>query len=131
MVEEDQIQARQERKKVSVWRPIKVKSDCKTSGPSLHHPVLPRARKETYDSGMIRSRDNHAPMPDFSTHPANPSRLLCSDSKSWSLAIKHFAARGGDLVHRVALVYFAYLVRRTKKTRHTLALDQLPGVAVL
>jgi hypothetical protein len=44
------------------------------------------------------------------------------------LAIHHFTAGGGDLVHLVYLVYLVflvYLVRRTRETRQTRAPDRL------
>ena len=40
--------------------------------------------------------------------------------KTWSgLAIKHFAARGGQLVHLAASVCLVCVVRRTRETRQT------------
>src|SRR5205809_128327 len=38
------------------------------------------------------------------------------------------AARGGELVHLVSLVYLACVVRRTRETRQTRAPDRLPGI---
>jgi len=42
------------------------------------------------------------------------------------LAIQHFTAGGGDLVHLVFPVFLGCLVRRTKETRQTHAPDRLP-----
>jgi hypothetical protein len=47
--------------------------------------------------------------------------------ETWSgLAIKHFAARGGELAHLVSSVCLVCVVRRTRETRQTRAPDRLP-----